>query len=520
MNSPHAQLDRVCESPTFRASPKVVALLRFLAADTLAGVGPPPTGRMIAARVLAAADPDSRAAGAAVRMQAGRLRKLLDEYYAAEGAADPIRIELPLRDYRLRFLKEGAAVTLAAAPASELPVLAVTATRFLVPEPAPAGLAVAFTSNLLAELGGYSLVVPLAPVAGPGANAGDTRISQAATFTLDTALQAAGEQVRVLAVLATGLPARQVWSKVYEFAGAAGVAGRSMAAAARAVVADVADECGAMLRETLRAGGTRSAEELSAREAIATLWRYWITGEQDDLAFASRALERALERTPESPMLNVFWAAAACQEYTSSLDPRARLPDLAKERAEAARRATLGHPWVELVRAYTLWLTRHSSGMAAVVDQLEAAPGSPTFRGMLGAMRIATELDADRGREMVAAAIAESPQPLLWFHLCAALHDLRRGELDAAERGLARIDAPTRPEPVVLKAAMAAARGDLDTARRILDVVTEAMPEFPIVGEVILRRWLHDDHVDALAAMLQPLGIDWFHRPTIGVVRG
>ncbi|MFM7522017.1 MAG: hypothetical protein ACKO9B_16345 [Planctomycetota bacterium] len=34
------------------------------------------------------------------------------------------------------------------------------------------------------------------------------------------------------------------------------------------------------------------------------------------------------------------------------------------------------------------------------------------------------------------------------------------------------------------------------------------------------RRWLHDDHVDSLAAMLQPLGTDWFHRPTVGYLRG
>lgn len=293
-----------------------------------------------------------------------------------------------------------------------------------------------------------------------------------------------------------------------------------MAAAARAVVADVADECGAMLRETLRASGHTPVEELSVPEAIATLWRFMITGAPDDLAFAVRALEQALDRTPESPMLNIFWAAASCQAYTSSLDPRARLPDRVMERVEAARRAALGHPWVELVRGYVRWLGRQSEGLGAILEPMEAVPGSPTFRGMLGAMRIAADLDADRGRVIVATAIAESPQPLLWFHLCAALYDLRRGDLDAAERGLARIDAPTRPEPVVLKAALAVARGDLDSARRLLDVVTDAMPEFPVVGEVILRRWLHDDHVDAIAATLQPLGIDWFHRPAVGIVRG
>ena len=44
--------------------------------------------------------------------------------------------------------------------------------------------------------------------------------------------------------------------------------------------------------------------------------------------------------------------------------------------------------------------------------------------------------------------------------------------------------------------------------------------DFPVVGEVILRRWLHDSHVDAIADVLQPLDIDWFRAPAIGIVRG
>jgi len=70
------------------------------------------------------------------------------------------------------------------------------------------------------------------------------------------------------------------------------------------------------------------------------------------------------------------------------------------------------------------------------------------------------------------------------------------------------------------RAALSAARGDLATARCLLDEVVEAVPDFPVVGEVILRRWLHDSHVDAIADLLQPLDIGWFRAPAIGIVRG
>jgi hypothetical protein len=525
MHSLHDQLERVSASRTFRSSPKIIALLKFLATQALAGTEPPPTQRLIAAHVLALPDPESASAGAAVRMQAGRLRKLLDRYYAEEGGADPIVIELPLREYRLRFLRDGQPVTPREPPRDEAPVLAVCTTRLLMPEPMPAGLAEAFVRNVLAELGGHSLVTtvgPLVPQAlgdGP-AFAIDPRLKRPATFVLDTAVQAAGDHVRVLASLSVGLPQRQIWSQTYEFAGNASVAGRSMASAARRLAADVADECGAIVREILRATAGKPAEAHSAVEAMASLWRYWITGSPDDLVFARHALDHAVANNPRSSLALAFWAAAACQEYTSSLDPRARLPGLVVERVEAARRGALGHPWIEMLRGYALWLTRHPAGLAAVIDQLDASAGSPTFRGMLGALRISAKIDPRRGREMLAAAIAESPKPLLWFHLCAALHDFQRGDLDAADRELARIDAPSRPEPFVIMACVAAARGDLHTARGILGGVIDVLPEFPVVGEVILRRWLHDSHVDAIAAALEPLGIDWFHVPRIGIARG
>lgn len=38
----------------------------------------------------------------------------------------------------------------------------------------------------------------------------------------------------------------------------------------------------------------------------------------------------------------------------------------------------------------------------------------------------------------------------------------------------------------------------------------EVFPGFPDAGEVMLRRLLHDDHIDAIAAAIAPLGLGWF----------
>lgn len=522
MQTLQATIDRICQSEQFRASPKLAGLLRFLAAETLADHGRAPTQRMIAESVLRLPDPGSRAAGSAVRMQIGRLRKLLHSYHDRGNADEPVRVELPLRAYRLQFLRDGRPITVGPTRPVDLPVLVVTATLSLVPQLPSTGIADAFLRNLLTHLGGHGTVTTVGPVAPPRRADGapthaDPRISSSTVYVLDTAVQGSGDDVRVLAMLFTGSPPRQIWSHTYSFAADATDSARSMEVAARRLAADVADESGFIVRDILQGAGAKAAEDYSVVESIMTLWRYWITGSQDDLTIARQALDHAVAVAPESPLALAFWAAAACQEYTSSLDPHSRLTGLVRERIDAARRLALGNPWIELVRGYAMWLGREASGLAAVLDRLELAPASATFRGMLGALRIAADIEPDRGREALRMAIAESPHPLLWFHLCAAIHDMEQGDVDAAERALARIDAPMRPEPILMRVCLASTRGDLEAARRILDDVIAALPEFPAVGEIILRRWLASRHVDAMATALLPLGIDWFHaQPTDG----
>lgn len=521
MPTPQNHVDQICASPTFAASPRMCSLLRFLASAAISDGEAAPTQEMIAASALNLRNPDSRAAAATVRVQIGRLRKLLVRYYSGEGANDPVRVELPLRDYRLRFTGEGQPIAASAPPASATPTLVVTETHSLALQPEADRVAQAFLRNLMTELGGHVTVTTVGPLAparlanGAPAHA-DPRLRHTSSYTLDTSLQPEGNDVRVLAMLFTGSPPRQIWSQSYTFPHENAVDGRPMQAAARRLAADVADETGFLVRDILRESTGKEISAYTVVEAVTSLWRYWITGSQEDLAFSRQVLDHAVTAAPESPLALGFWVAAASQEYTSNLDPRARLPDIVVARAELARRHALGMPWIELVRCYAMWLARNVAGLAAVLDRLDTVQGSATFRGMLAALRIAADIEPARGRAVLADAIADSPHPLLWFHLCAAIHDMECGDLDAADRALALIDAPTRPEPAVMRACVAAARGDLDTARRNLSAVTELLPEFATVGEVILRRWLADRHVDAMAQALAPLGVDWFHPPAAG----
>lgn len=98
------QLAAILSSEEFAASPKMRALLRYLVEATLAGDAERLKGYAIGIDVFERAADFDPAADPIVRVQAGRLRKLLDSYYRTAGTADPIRIEIPKGGYAVEFM--------------------------------------------------------------------------------------------------------------------------------------------------------------------------------------------------------------------------------------------------------------------------------------------------------------------------------------------------------------------------------------------------------------------------------
>lgn len=88
-------LERLLASETFGRSERARKLLRYLVEQQLSGHSDRLKGFTIAVDVFGRdADFDS-SADAVVRVQAGRLRDLLAQYFATEGASEPIRIAIP-----------------------------------------------------------------------------------------------------------------------------------------------------------------------------------------------------------------------------------------------------------------------------------------------------------------------------------------------------------------------------------------------------------------------------------------
>jgi len=97
------QIDKLINSHSLHTSESLCKLLRYLAEHSLDHPGVSLKEYQIATEVLgrpAGFDPQS---DSTVRVQAGRLRVKLAEYYAHDGPDDPIVVELPKGSYALTF---------------------------------------------------------------------------------------------------------------------------------------------------------------------------------------------------------------------------------------------------------------------------------------------------------------------------------------------------------------------------------------------------------------------------------
>ena len=112
------QIERLVQSHTLRRAESLCRLLRYLAEHEFSSPGIALKEYQIATEVLGRPEDFDPQADSAVRVQAGRLRLKLAEYYNHEGVNDTIIVEVPHGAYTVNFQERGAAPS----PSASIPV--------------------------------------------------------------------------------------------------------------------------------------------------------------------------------------------------------------------------------------------------------------------------------------------------------------------------------------------------------------------------------------------------------------
>ena len=511
------QIRLICDSDRFRGSPQLAALLRALGDDLGRDDGDAAASGQRGQQHAGLPSEFDPGQNPRIRVQATRLRQALADYYRGPGASDRLVIDLPRRSYRLRVTPRGRqahvrhfrAVERATLLVIEVAGYGLDAARDWIPQ--------AVSQQLLVEFGRFAGVHAVGPI-----RRGDVKTEEGMSlaisqphpesFMLDASIQADADHMVLTARLLDGANGVQIWSWSAPLGNGETTGLAAWAETVAVLARQLADETGVIAQEILRASAGKAIDQLTVHEAVAAVWRFWITGLADDRAFAMQALENVTVAVPHSGIALAYLATTRCEAFFASQTDALMLPSDVLDMFERARSLAPGDPWVELLRCYGLLFARKTTAIEPVIAGLKVVPSSGSFSGMLGGILLALD-DLPDARQFLARGLVDAPQQPYWSRVGLVAIDLTRDDIAAAARSLEEI--PTRIDPVVqtIRAAVACRRGDLGAAREFADETLDLCEEFPRFGEIMMRRFFPDRVVDTVARALEPLALGWFHDP-------
>jgi hypothetical protein len=116
----HSHLDRLVASPVFAHAERMVRFLRYVVDEVLADRGERLNQTALGIEVFDRNENFDPAVDSLVRVEAGRLRAKLREYYEVEGKGDTVRFELPKGTYQATIHIDPAVRSISSPSQSEL----------------------------------------------------------------------------------------------------------------------------------------------------------------------------------------------------------------------------------------------------------------------------------------------------------------------------------------------------------------------------------------------------------------
>jgi adenylate cyclase len=491
----------------FGKSPRSRDFLAYVVTETLAGRADRLSERTVGRRALGHADTFDGRFDASVRVRASRVRRSLEEYYAGEGHADRVRIELPGGAYVPRFLR--------AAP-TELPTLiegqdddlTVVVLQFAVSGDTRADLVARTISEMIADrLATFPGLRVVGPTTARSQNPRLIGRELHGRFVLQGSVGFREQSVRLSARLTDASQGDVVWA-AEETVDAGTLRGFEVEEHwAGGVAAELGDYAGVVYR---RAAQKPSASVEPGEYAARLAFQAYIeAGDQATLQAADDALAAAMDAGIRSPVILAMRGStrAVLAAYGMSEDPQADLA-AAEQLAREALSKDPGNAHARTVLG-TVALTRHQWDLARkhASDAALATPYNPTLLATAGTL-IANAGDWEQGTALLREALRLNPLHPGYMHTLLAQERIMVGDDAAALAEASLIYDPGRIGGPLFRAMALAGLGHVDQAREEMAAVIELDPGFLDDPAARFTSYanLTDAQLAALMRHLEPLG--------------
>ncbi|WP_183881762.1 adenylate cyclase [Rhizobium sp. BK512] len=547
------QLDLIIASPEFPRVGRSAAFLTYVTEEALAGRAERIKGYTIAVEVFKRSE-GFKQDDPVVRIEAGRLRRLLERYYLVAGQNDPIRIDIPKGGYAPSFGWND--------KANDVPVPDVTTpprrSRFRLPHLMPFGIGAGvmlgvgvvaitlFTSHLLSgrshtllSEGGPTLVV--APFANlgdgpqaelysvglteelltalprfkevhvfgreaskslsPGVPASQVRRELGARFLLAGGVRVSGNRVRVTARLVDTETDRILWSNTYDDDTHIRDLFSIQSDVANKVATAVAQPYGIMAQaDTVNP----PPDDVGAYTCALGFYAYRAQLAVDQHATVRNCLERAVERYPSFATGWAMLSLVYLDEERFRFNARPGTPTPVERSLSTARRAVqldAGNTRALQALMTALFFSQKVDEALKVGEEaLETNPNDTELLGDFGT-RVAQSGQWERGAALLDRALELNPGGAGYYHGMRALsaymlHDRRTALMEIGQADLQKFPLYHAVAAVIYADADMMADAHLEAMR-----FNEMRPDFipNIVAELKSRNFQPADRAKLIA---------------------
>ena len=510
----------------FKAGRRLGQFLRYVVKQALNGHAGSMNQYTIAVEAFGYGSDFDPVSNPAVRILARRLRRALDQYFATQGSADPIRIDIPkgayvpvFSDNHPRSKNSGPyecptpAVEAPSLDASR-PTIAVMTFDVLDADGAFDHVATGLTEEIIIALTQFPEFLVVGPlnrriIGQKQLDTNDIGQQYKVRFLMDGTLRTNKGMLRLTVRLTDTLSGQHLWGHSLDIDMQNDSIMTLQDDLVSQLVAIIADSYGIIPRTLTKEFFARGASDVNAYEAVLHYYHYFRILSPESYLDAMNALEKSVQQNPE----HALSAAAlsdmlACSFMFGYDDDPSNL-----SRAEVlARKAVALDPNCQIARfamAFVYFL-KHQRGLFSdeIEQVLRLNPNNAHFLAV-ASLHIGMVGEWDRAMKLIRKAMRLNPHHPGWCHILAFMNSYRQGQYDLAWIDAQRFNTPDFFWDPLIRAAVLGKLGRRLDAQRALEQLLDLVPKFKRRGPDLIRRLTFlDEHVDMLLDGLRMAGLE------------
>jgi adenylate cyclase len=503
-----AALARVLRSTAFRGSDIGRRFLGYVVTEALAGRVERLKAYGIAVGLLGRPTSFDPTTDPLVRVQANRVRNMLDHYYLTEGHSDSVRIDMPPGSYCPIFSYAQRSGLHAAAPPVDSepiePVIAIVPLRDLSDDGTRPSFAHGLSQELLAE---FTRLEGLRVVPWPAehdVSTNDMR-SRNVRLVLTGSVHRTGEVTTTRLLLSDVGTGEALWSEAFPTK-AGETAHEAQHDLSVRIACLLGDMHGVIPRALIRQYEGIATKALPYNLAFIRYCNTLVHSREEHMEIID-ALEHAVESAPNCSLANTYLADECIRDHNYMFEARQNPLDRALALAQRAVALDPASQSAEMVLAYTYARRGEFSEFSVHAERsLQLNPACSAIVGIIGQL-IAFAGNWDRGLLLVRRAMELNPRHMSYLHLTPFLHHYSRREYDQALREAHLFGAPGFFWGPLLRAAVLGQEGRHEEGRAAVKEMLVLRPDFVVNGRSLTGRFVPGgDLLDKMMEGLEKAG--------------